>query len=168
MNLLRTLYSSTAEGLIIKKGKLIYSEIVIQASSEKVWEIFTDFAKYPEWNPFIKSLKGSPEEGKIIEVLLQPPGNKGMLFKPKVLKFEARKEFRWIGKLMGGGIFDGEHVFLLKDNADGACTFIQYERFRGALIPFMKKMLEGPTLSGFQQMNEALKKRCEGKIPVHI
>lgn len=49
-----TLYNSAAEGYIIKKGKLIYSEIVIQASSEKVWEIFSDFAKYPEWTPFIK------------------------------------------------------------------------------------------------------------------
>ncbi len=91
-----------------------------------------------------------------------------MLFKPKVLKFETGKEFRWIGKLMGGGIFDGEHAFILKDNADGTCTFIQYERFRGALIPFMKKMLKGPTLSGFQQMNETLKRRCEGEMDIHV
>jgi hypothetical protein len=113
-------------------------------------------------------MKDSPAEGKNIEVFLQPPGNKGMLFKPKVLKFDARKEFRWIGKLMGGGIFDGEHVFILKDNADSTCIFIQYERFRGILIPLMKKMLEGPTLSGFQQMNEALKKRCENEIEIHV
>jgi len=168
MILPRTLYSSVAEGYIIKKGKLIYSEIEIHTSSKKVWDIFSDFAKYPEWNPFIKSLKGTPAEGKTIEVFLQPPGNKGMLFKPKVLKFETGKEFRWIGKLMGGGIFDGEHAFILKDNADGTCTFIQYERFRGALIPFMKKMLKGPTLSGFQQMNEALKRRCEGEMDIHV
>jgi len=163
-----TLYNTTTDGQIIKKGKLIYTEILITAPAEKVWKVFSDFAKYPEWNPFIKSLKGSPAVGKTIEVFLQPPGNKGMLFKPKVLVFREGKEFRWIGKLMGGGVFDGEHAFILKDNGNGSCTFIQYERFRGILIPFMKKMLEGSTLSGFQQMNEALKKRCEGEIQVHI
>src|SRR6185312_7476466 len=170
MNLIlnSTLYNSAAEGYVIKKGKLIYSEIVIQASSEKVWDIFSDFAKYHDWNPFIKSLKGSPSAGKTIEAFLQPPGNKGMLFKPKVLKFEAGKEFRWIGKLIIPGLFDGEHTFILRDNSNGTCTFIQYERFRGILIPFMKKILEGSTLSGFRQMNEALKKRCEGEIPMHI
>ena len=46
----------TAEGLIIKKGKMVYTEIRINASIDKVWNVFTEFEKYPEWNPFIKSL----------------------------------------------------------------------------------------------------------------
>ena len=148
-------------GLIIRKGKLIYTEILINASAEKVWKVFTNFDQYSDWNPFIKSLKGIPKEGGSIEVFLQPPGNKGMTFQPRVLKFEANKEFRWIGKFILPRLFDGEHSFLLKDNKDGTCTFIQYERFRGILIPFLKSMLDKDTKAGFEQMNLALKKRCE-------
>ena len=58
-------------------------------------------------------------------------------------------------------IFDGEHTFKLIDNQDGTVTFIQYEHFRGILIPFMKKMLDNDTKKGFENMNEALKIRCE-------
>ncbi len=151
----------TTEGLIIKKGKMVYTEIRINASIDKVWNVFTDFEKYPEWNPFIKSLKGNPGIDKKIEVFLQPPTGKGMKFTPKVLKFENQKEFRWIGKLFLSRIFDGEHTFKLIDNQDGTTTFIQYEHFRGILIPFMKKMLDNDTKKGFENMNEALKIRCE-------
>jgi hypothetical protein len=150
-----------AKGEVIQKGKLIYSEIRINATPEKVWEIFTNFEKYPEWNPFIKSLKGNPNTDSKINVFLQPQNNKGMNFSPNVLKFDTNKEFRWIGKLFIPRLFDGEHTFLLIDNHDGTTTFLQFERFRGILIPLMKKMLEIDTLNSFKSMNEAFKIRCE-------
>jgi hypothetical protein len=43
--------------------KEINTEIEINASAEKVWQLLTDFAAYPQWNPFIRSVNGKPEEG---------------------------------------------------------------------------------------------------------
>jgi hypothetical protein len=83
---------------------------------------------------------------------------------PKKLAFDSRQQLRWIGKLIINGIFDGEHVFLIRDNNDGTSTFIQFEQFKGILIPFMKKMLDKDTLKGFNQMNETIKKRCESLV----
>ena len=37
---------STTQGQVIKKGKLVYSEIIINASPEKVWQEFTNFENY--------------------------------------------------------------------------------------------------------------------------
>ena len=153
---------NTTKGEIITKGKMIYTEIRIQASAQKIWSVFTDFETYPEWNPFVKSLSGPIQKGANIHVKLQPPGKKPMLFKPRVLQFEKEKEFRWIGKLLLPRVFDGEHTFMIRDNGDGSCTFIQFERFRGILVPLLKKMLDTNTRQGFEQMNLALKKRCEG------
>lgn len=158
---MKTNNDSITAGQIIKKGKLIYSEIIIKASPKRVWQEFTAFENYATWNPFIKSLKGLPVVGNKIEVLLTPPDKKGMTFKPTVLAFDSVHQLRWIGKLLIKGLFDGEHTFILKDNKDGTTTFIQFERFRGILIPFMAKMLNENTLNGFNQMNEALKIRCE-------
>jgi hypothetical protein len=152
---------STVHGQVIKNGKLVYSEIIINATPDKVWEVFTDFAAYPGWNPFVKSFKGQPQQGGNIEVLLQLPGSKPMTFKPTVLQYEKNKELRWIGKLFIPYLFDGEHTFTLTDNGDGTTTFQQYENFRGILIPFMKQMLDVNTLNGFRLMNEALKARVE-------
>lgn len=152
---------STVHGQVIKNGKLVYSDIIINATPDKVWKVFTDFTAYPGWNPFVKSFKGQPQQGGNIEVLLQLPGSKPMTFKPTVLQYEENKELRWIGKLFIPYLFDGEHTFTLTDNGDGTTTFQQYENFRGILIPFMKKMLEVNTLNGFRLMNEALKARVE-------
>ncbi len=159
--IMKSTNDSITKGQVITKGKLVYSEILIHASPERVWKEFTAFETYPSWNPFIKSLKGKVVVGAKIEVVLTPPGKKGMTFKPEVLAFDSLSQLRWIGKLIVKGIFDGEHVFLIKDNKDGTTTFMQFERFKGILIPFMKKMLDGNTLNGFRQMNEALKFRCE-------
>ena len=34
----------------------ISTEIEINAPVETVWSILTDFDKYPDWNPFVKSV----------------------------------------------------------------------------------------------------------------
>src|SRR6185369_12184111 len=96
-------------------AKEIKTEILINASPEKVWAIFSDFENYPKWNPFIKSLTGEVKVGEKISVTIQPYDSKAMSFKPKVLSFEANKEMRWIGRLLFGGLFDGKHQFEIID-----------------------------------------------------
>jgi hypothetical protein len=51
-----------------------------------VWEVLSDFDAYPEWNPFIRRISGSPHEGEKLEVRIEPPGSRGMKFKPTVLE----------------------------------------------------------------------------------
>nr|WP_294859706.1 SRPBCC domain-containing protein [uncultured Fluviicola sp.] len=141
--------------------KEIKSEIVIQATPSRVWEILSDFKKYPNWNPFIKSIQGQVKVGEKIVVRMEPPGAKGMTFKPTVLVFDQNREFKWIGHLFFTGLFDGEHRFELIDNGDGTTTFIQAERFKGILVRMLSNMLDGNTLNGFRKMNEALKAEAE-------
>ena len=70
--------------------KEISTEIEIDASAERVWQVLTDFSSFPDWNPFVQSLEGAVREGERIKVRL-----KGMTFRPTVLKFEPNSEFRW-------------------------------------------------------------------------
>ncbi|HEY5462890.1 MAG TPA: SRPBCC domain-containing protein [Hanamia sp.] len=142
-------------------AKEIKSEILINAMPEKVWSILTDFDQYPNWNPFIKSITGNVLVGNKITARLEPPGAKGMTFKPKVLVFETNKELRWIGHLLFPGLFDGEHKFELIYNGNGTTTFRQIEKFRGILVPLFKKMLDENTFNGFNLMNKKLKELSE-------
>ncbi len=137
--------------------------ILINAKPLKVWQVLTDFESYPSWNPFIKQLTGEVAKGKTIQVTLHPPGGSPMTFKPKVLVFDAPREFRWLGKLWLKGLFDGEHRFALQDNGDGTTTLLHSEQFNGILVPMLQKMLDTKTRAGFKQMNEALKTRVERK-----
>ena len=141
--------------------KEIKTEIHIQSTPEKIWNILTAFEQYPNWNPFIKSIQGPAKVGSKIVARIEPPEAKGMTFKPTVLAFEKNKEFKWIGRLGFPGLFDGEHRFELIDNGDGTTTFIQAERFKGILVRLFRKMLDVNTMNGFRAMNQKLKEEAE-------
>lgn len=142
-------------------AKEIITEILIHATPEKVWAILTNFNNYPNWNPFIKSIKGDVKTGNKIAARIEPPDANGMTFKPTVLSFETNKELSWIGHLLFTGLFDGEHHFRLIDNKNGTTTFIQSEKFNGILVPLFKKQLDDNTKRGFEAMNKKLKEMAE-------
>ena len=83
-----------------------------------------------------------------------------IIFQPTVLKFEENREFRWVGKLLVKGIFDGEHYFVLSKEVGNKTKFTHGEKFRGILVYFAGKILD-KTKDGFELMNESLKIECE-------
>lgn len=138
------------------------SQIEIDAPAATVWAILMDFPAYPEWNPFIRRISGRPEVGTRIEAQLQPPGGRAMTFKPTVFTAEPRREFRWLGKLLVKGLFDGEHSFRIEPLGPDRVRFVQEESFTGILLPLLKGTL-GQAEEGFAQMNAALKQRAEAR-----
>ena len=141
--------------------KELRTEIEIGAPAERVWQILTDFASYPEWNPFVRRISGEAQEGTQLEVYLQPSGARGMTFRPTILKAEPSRELRWRGKLFIQGLFDGEHVFEIEQLAENRVRFVQRESFRGLLASLLLRMLENDTRRGFEEMNAALMARVE-------
>lgn len=139
----------------------IKTEVVINATPEQVWSILCQFEEYPNWNPFIKSIKGNVTVGEKIIVRIEPPEAKGMTFKPRVLTNVKNRELSWLGHLLLPGLFDGLHKFELVDNGNGTTTFIQSERFKGVLVPLFKKQLKNNTKNGFIEMNNKLKELAE-------
>ena len=140
--------------------KNIQTEILINTDITKVWDVLMNFDSYPKWNPFITSISGERKLGNRLTVSINPPGGKGMTFKPNILTLEANKEFRWKGKLGINGIFDGEHYFILESVDKDITKFIHGEKFSGLLVTLVGKMLD-KTQKGFQLMNESIKKECE-------
>jgi hypothetical protein len=139
----------------------VQTQIDIDAPAETVWSLLTDFAAYPRWNPFVRSIAGPLESGRQLEVFVQPPGSGGMRFRPKVLAVSPRKELRWKGKLLVAGLFDGEHYFRIEPRAQGGVAFHHGELFSGLLVPLLRKSLDGATREGFLAMNKALKREAE-------
>jgi len=141
--------------------KSLNTEIIIDAPVDKIWNILVDFDSYSQWNPFITSFKGKIAEGEKFKVTLQPSNSKPMTFHPKCLVLQKNKEFRWLGHLFIKGIFDGEHIFELKDLGNDQTRFIQREIFSGVLVPLLWKKISSNTESGFIEMNNQLKNRAE-------
>lgn len=143
-------------------AKEINTEIRINSTPEKVWQVLTNFENYPNWNPFIRSISGEKIVGEKLATEILPPNRKLMKFKPVVLTFNSNKELRWLGSGPIKGIFDGEHYFKIIEQQDGSVKFEHGERFSGILVGLMPKLLIDTKL-GFEQMNEALKNECENQ-----
>ena len=143
-------------------AKEIRTEIQINSSPEKVWQVLTNFTNYPNWNPFIKKISGEKVIGGQLAIEIIPPNRKLMKFTPKVLTFDTNNELRWIGTGPIKGLFDGEHYFRIIDQKNGSVKFEQGEKFSGILVGLMPKLLNDTKL-GFEQLNDALKKECENE-----
>jgi hypothetical protein len=144
----------------------IRTNITIAAPPSTVRKVLLDFAAYPEWNPFITSVKVSDPAA--------PPGTP---FQIVAFKFYVDKstivennpeEFSWLGITIGKWFFRGYHYFKFESFGDGEvendpatnCKFIQTEDMSGFLSFF--SFLWSPILKkGFKQMNQALKVRAE-------
>ncbi|HEY8194581.1 MAG TPA: SRPBCC domain-containing protein [Hyphomicrobium sp.] len=140
-------------------SRVIETSLVIGAPRSSVWSVLMNFDSYPSWNPFIRSIKGSPEVGQTLEVVIQPPGRKPDVFRPKVIAVDGERRLSWRGSLPIPGLFTGEHSFELRDDGDGSHF---YETFSGLLVPFVGGVLDA-TEQGFRNMNDALKARAEGR-----
>jgi hypothetical protein len=142
----------------------IEASIDIDASPAAVWRVFADFASYPDWNPFVRSLEGDLRVGERLRVRLEPPGQRGVTLRPIVRAYTSERELRWLGRLGLPRIFDGEHRFTLEPIDQGRGTrFTQSEEFRGVLVPFLGSLLR-KTETAFGSMNEALRDRTAALV----
>lgn len=137
------------------------TDIEIAAPAARVWRHLTDFAGYPRWNPFIRRAAGTLRPGARLRVYIQPPGGRGMEFRPTVLACEPERELRWRGRLFVPGLFDGEHRFSIEPLTEGRVRFVHRECFSGVLVPLLWRTLDRDTRLGFEAMNAVLKARAE-------
>ena len=72
-----------------------------------------------------------------------------------------RPELRWSGKSSLPGFLNAEHIFTIEESAPERVRFIQREEFDGLLTRLFGKGVDTDVRQGFQDMNDALKKRAE-------
>jgi hypothetical protein len=141
--------------------KELHTEIEINARAERVWQLLTDFDRYSQWNPFIRSISGKPEPNAKLEAFIQPSGARGTKLRPTVLKAEPGRELRWLVQWRIPGMFYGEHYFTIERIEGDKVRFVQNEEFRGLLVPLFLWKFGADIRRGFNAMNAALKKLAE-------
>ncbi|TVR85255.1 MAG: SRPBCC domain-containing protein [Saprospirales bacterium] len=139
----------------------IVTEIEIAAPAERVWQILTDFGNYEHWNPFIVKSEGKPNVGSSLVNTMKSGENKTMTFKPRILKADKNKSLEWRGSLFFRGLFDGHHYFSIESLEENRVKLVHGENFSGLLSGPIFKSIRDSTLQSFEEMNEALKNRCE-------
>ena len=146
--------------LLLSVEKEIVTEIEINAPPSRVWQILTDFEKYPTWNPFIKKVSGIAARNEKLEVHMPDPRGGTMVFTPDVLAAERDRELRWLGR-SEGDVFNGEHRFLIELIENNKVRFTQSEKFTGSMVESLEGWLDTAVKQNFEDMNRALKQKAE-------
>ena len=135
------------------------TEIIINATRSKVWQVLTNFREYPRWNPFIIFVDGSLAEGARLKTKMLQKGKEHQ-FKPIITQLKENEQLEWLGSLPLN-LFRGNHYFYLESLSPGQTRLIHGERFSGFLCGLILKKIGEETLLGFQRMNLALKEQAE-------
>ena len=141
--------------------KEVHSEIEINSYPESVWNILIDFAAYDQWNPFINRVVGAATEGSKIDIYIETPSGKNRKYSPRITHVEEGRELRWFGKSSLPGFLNAEHIFTIEELQPERVRFVQREVFDGFLSRVFGKGVDTDIRQGFQDMNDALKKRAE-------
>ncbi|HET8847732.1 MAG TPA: SRPBCC domain-containing protein [Nitrososphaeraceae archaeon] len=141
--------------------KTIKTNIVIDSTPQKVWNILTNFKEYELWNPFMTKVVGDANLGSKIEVNIKTMNGKKRTYYPIITKCETNSELRWKGKSILPGVFDGERIFILERSVDEKVSFSHKEIFSGLGVKFVGNKLDEKLRDSFVRMNEALKIRAE-------
>ena len=144
----------------------IWTEIEIQASAERVWQVLIDFAAYPRWNPVIPLMRGEAKAGTRLRFHVRLRNGVGMTLRTTVIKAEASRELRWQGQLLFSGLFRGEHSFTLEPMAKSRVRLVQRETYSGLLAPVFVLSMKATVRRIFEDLNKALKARAE-EAPCH-
>lgn len=139
-----------------------HAEIVIDAPAEKVWEVVTDFEKYPEFSSTYQNLKGEKKNGNTVMLAVKLQNGEVKDF-PMLLRWVDGQRFGWSG---GSHSYDN-HMFMVIPQGDKT-LFIQTDDVTNtdrtktdltneATLNFIKGVAE----KNFATFNQELKKRVE-------
>ena len=141
--------------------KTIETQIMVNSTPEKIWDILINFEEYELWNPFMTKVAGDAKLGSKIMVKIQTVSGKERTYYPIITKIDIDKELRWKGKSFLPGIFDGERIFIIEKSTDNQVSFLHKEIFTGLGVKFVGDKLDEDLKESFDKMNLALKNRAE-------
>lgn len=143
----------------------IRTEIEINAPISTVWSTLTDFASYPNWNPFILTATATFAVGSTVEFVEDIPNRGQFTIRAIFTRIERGRAFHWRGHYVTPFILEVNHYFILESLDEARTRFFHGQHQTGILVPLLSWQHHFEHLQqGYVLMNEALKVRCEGKI----
>jgi hypothetical protein len=142
-------------------ARQVKTETVVKAAPMQVWEVITDTATFPRWNPFAREVSGPLEPGGRLTVRIDLDG-RTMTFRPTVSLVDPPRELRWEVVMGHPRLFHVERGFQLFAHGTGRTRFVQWERYTGLLgAALFLGGFEAKLYRGYDAMNQALRLRAE-------
>ena len=129
-------------------------QIEIASKPEAVWDVLTDFAKWPSWNPDVKSMAFDGDLAEGAEFRWKAgPGT----ITSTIRRVDRPHLIGWTGKTLGTSAV---HVYRLEPR-DGGTLVTTEESFDGPIARLARRPLRRMLTTSLEAGLRALKKRVE-------
>ena len=135
--------------------KSVHSEIIINSTANKVWDVLSDTDKYPEWNPVMLLKEGSILEGQKVVYQFTQSADKQYDISTSVKKVSTGKLLNQGGGMSGVLSFD--HRYFL-EKMGNKTKLIIHEDYRGIGVNFWNPK---PVQTAYEKLALAIKNRAE-------
>lgn len=137
----------------------------IAASPGQVWEVLTDFGRYPQWATYIREIDGRAEPGARLRLVVTPSDRRPVVARPPVIEATPGQRLAWAAVIPGAtwlpaAIFGGTHEFVLTELPNGGTRLVHREHLSGLLAGLAKNAVHDAD-EGFESFNTALRHRAE-------
>lgn len=142
--------------------KEVRAEVEIAAPAERVWQVMTNFAAYPNWNPLFRRIEGRAKTDSHLVVRLEPTGARGFTGKGRVIRVDAPRELHWQGShLPVPGLFQCQFACSVEPMPGQRTKLTLSDKFSGLLVSMMAGYLDNSVAPALDAMAQAVKERAE-------
>lgn len=136
----------------------IVTETEVAAPAPIVWELLTDTARYPSWNPLVVRFDGALRVGARATITLAIEGRRTPKIPIVVRVVDANTELAWSGGPRA--ILQGTHYFRMSDLGHGRTRVVHGERFVGLAsraLPLLRRKLD----ASYWTLTDAIRREAE-------
>ncbi len=136
--------------------------VEIAAPAHVVWEVLTDFAHYPQWNPYTVAVTTTLEIGTPIDLTLpNPDGSEGTFVNREWVRVvEPPHHLRYDTGSEMPGIFAVRDQWITSLGAD-RCSYHTTDTITGTYADKVMELTGAWVKAGFDAVAKALKARAE-------
>lgn len=132
----------------------------VDAPAAVVWEVITDLARYPEWNPFCLACASTLQPGDPIDMTVR------LLARPQqqrewIQQYMDGEGFSYSMKPLPLGALSSWRAHRIVAREDDRCEYHSLFRLQGWLQGVVTTLLGARLRVGFTAMNAAVKQRAE-------
>lgn len=140
----------------------IYTDIIINASTEDVWKVLKNTSEYKNWAAFLVDIQGELKDGNKITAKFQlDPAKEKYNSIDHTIKVTDGEGFFWAEK-GPMGICDNHH-FMIQKIDDHTSRFIQTDELTKGATWLLGGYLSKVYAKGYVAFNTALKQEVEKK-----
>jgi uncharacterized protein YndB with AHSA1/START domain len=139
---------------------IIEKTLDINASAEQVWQVLTDFPRFPEWNPFVVRCQSTLKPGEAYDMHVK------LMAKPQhqvewIVEHVPGRKYAYGMKPFPLGALRSYRSHEVVPADAGRARYTSYWRLEGWMMPLVRALMGSRIETGMRGMWEGLQKRSE-------